>query len=210
MFRNYFVINVILLVAIALLGFRFHSILATPLEIPDAPSSVDSGALKIKTSLSGRKGVGEDSFDVISEKNLFSPSRTASKAAKEEPQPTVDTSKFQLFGTTIMTHKKFALLEDPESKKTKLYYLNDRIAGFTVSDISEDKVILKKGDESIELRLRADKKFTPAAPVQRRGTAVQNRRASRSRQIKRPQPPGRRPVRRPRRRRPARRYTPRQ
>lgn len=199
MLRNYFLINILLLITIAVLGFRFHSILATPMEIPDSPSRLEYGALKVKTSFIGRKEVGEDSFDVISDKNLFSPSRTASRATKEEPQPTVDTSKFQLFGTTIMTHKKFALLEDPESKKTKLYYLNDSIAGFTVSDIFEDKVILKKGDESIELRLRADKKFTPPK-------TVQNRSASVSRQAKRPQTTRRRPVRRPQRRRPARTY----
>jgi type II secretory pathway component PulC len=60
-----------------------------------------------------------------------------------------------------MGEVKFAVLENPSTKTTKLYYVNDSIGGFTVSDIFEDKVVLNREGTKIEIKLRDKKDFKP-------------------------------------------------
>ncbi len=78
-------------------------------------------------------------YNVIVQKDLFRPSRSASStdeasiglSPKETPK---------LFGTIITENWRSAILEDPSTKMTKLYKINGLFAGFIVSDIQKDKV----------------------------------------------------------------------
>lgn len=176
--RNYFLINLIFILIIGLLGVRFYKVWVQPLHIP--VRTVQSKDRIIRKSTERRRGKipSEASYEIISQKNLFRPSRS----------PVPDDSSFtqvpsrekpKLFGTMIMDGENVAILEDPASKDTKLYYLNDSIGGFTVSEIHKDKVILKRGETTIEVKLREDKGIR--APKPRATNKSRLPRASRSR-----------------------------
>ena len=76
------------------------------------------------------------------------------------------------------------------NKKTKSYRINDLIAGFVISEILKDKVVLLSGVDKIEIKLREDKGIkAPRSKTQVRRNIKQNSR-------KRPAVKRRTPVRR--------------
>lgn len=159
--RNYFLINLILLIVIGLIGFRFYKTWVRPLDIPTEVSQQQIQVDKknvIDKKLTDKKGLGLDeaAYDVIVRKDLFRPSRSA-PLVKDTFAISSPNGAPKLFGTVIINNERSAILEDPSTKITKLYRINDSFAGYIVSDIQKDKVILLKGDKSIEVRLRAIK-----------------------------------------------------
>jgi hypothetical protein len=185
MIRNYFLLNVLLFTVIILLGFKLYDAWTTTLDIPDI-----AGQQKVRVDKPERADVREDelsenAFDVITSKDPFSPLRSLSKKAPETARPVAPAEKPQLFGTMIMNNTEFAIFENPSTKKTNIYYLNDKIAGFVVSDIQEEKVVLLKDGESVEVRLRDDKKFKAPLPVRKLPSRVQSKPAARRRPVRR-------------------------
>ncbi len=154
--RNYFLINFVFIIIIGLLGFWFYKIWVRPIDIP--AYAVQTAQQTDKQSVVRNKGkiLSKSYYNVIEEKNLFRPSRTSSPEGSSFQQLT-SRDKPKLFGTMIMGGKNTAILEDPSSKTTKLYFLNDSIAGFIISDIQKDRVILKKGENTFEIKLRDNK-----------------------------------------------------
>jgi type II secretory pathway component PulC len=160
MLRNYFVINIVLIVIIAVLGLKLYKVIAYSIEIP-AEAGVKhprEESVDIKRANNNLKG---KSFQVISEMDLFRPSRT--------PVLSTDTSKPQtpknppkLFGTILLNNKKTAILEDPETKTTRNYHINDSVAGYVIADILEDKVVFFTDGDKVEVRLRDNKGVKPS------------------------------------------------
>ncbi|GBE06073.1 hypothetical protein BMS3Abin10_01715 [bacterium BMS3Abin10] len=176
--RNFFFINVILFSAIVLLGVWFYKVWVRPLDLPAA---ADRQQVRAEDELSDERKerpLDRAAYNVISEKDLFRPSRTALKVSDAGASAGVisqDTPK--LFGTIIKSDKKFAILEDPITRTTKLYGINDSVAGYFVNDIQQDRVVLLRGAETVEVKLRDLKTFK--APVQRSRPVVKKAPASR-------------------------------
>jgi hypothetical protein len=59
--------------------------------------------------------------------------------------------KFILHGTVITKNTRLAIIEDRDLKQSGLYYLNDQVRGFTVSDILENTVILNKNNALVKI-----------------------------------------------------------
>ncbi len=163
MLRNYFLINLILLIIVGMLGFRFYKTWAKPVDIPT--QGVKQSAQKDKKAVEGKAveekkeaGLNEALYNVIVQKDLFRFSRSAPQV--EDIPPQFFTNPPKLFGTIIMGNEKSALLEDPNTKTTRLYRVNDSFVGFTVSDIQENKVVLTRGDKTLEVKLREIKTVT--------------------------------------------------
>ncbi|MEN8264574.1 MAG: hypothetical protein ABFR82_14050 [Nitrospirota bacterium] len=161
MLRNYFFINMCLVIVIGLLGFKLYHVSAYTVEIPLAAEIKDVKKESIKTKQK-EAAFNESSFQIISKMDLFRPSRKppavkAEKKVKATPKKNIP----RLFGTIILGDIKSAILEDPESKTTKSYRLNESVAGFTVAEILEDKVVLLSGSEKVEVRLRDEKGIKP-------------------------------------------------
>lgn len=193
--RNYFLINLVFFIVIVLLGFKVYGIWTKPLDIqslpdgsqvqeqeqqkaqPDAKKAADEGKQE--------KGVNEVSYEIIVQKDLFRPSRTPFQAKEDAPEQIFLASPPRLFGTVIMDGTRSAILEDPVTKITRLYRLNDIFAGYTISDIQEDEVVLSKDGRKIDVKLRAAK--TVEVPRQRPVTPPQTPTPQISPQI---QPPG--------------------
>jgi hypothetical protein len=81
--------------------------------------------------------------------------------------------KLILHGTVITKNIRLAIIEDSDLKQSGLYYLNDLIGGFIVSDILEDTVILNKNNMLVKIIL-----------WENRGSALRNSEPYRSGEIK--------------------------
>lgn len=163
--RRFFLINLVLLVIIGFLCFRFYNVWAKPLDIP-AQISQQESIMDMK-SLIDKKKSDKAAYYVIVRKDLFRPSRSASQLNKTSKLLSLKETP-KLFGTIIMSNDKSAILEDPNTKTTKLYHINDSVAGFIVTDIQVDKVVLLRGTEKIEVYLRDAKKFKLPRPQMKR------------------------------------------
>jgi type II secretory pathway component PulC len=194
MIRNYYLLNVFLAFIITLLGVHLYKVLAEPLEIPTGPEPATSRIRADRINATVSHGT-DSSFDVIVSQNLFHPSRSSIQKTPDVSKPVLRNEIPQLFGTIIMSDKKMAILEDRSSKKSSLYGVHDSVSGFLVAQIMENKVILRKGGEKIEVNLREDKKISRPKRTQGRKRAVRNarKRRSRPRRIRRSRAQRRRP-----------------
>ena len=162
MLRNYFFINIVLIIVAGLLGLKLYGAIFKHQEIfPKLDTDVVKKDKKKSAGIDTRPRGGN--FDIIKTKNLFNPERTA-----PEEESVVSTVALgnppKLFGTIILNNERTAILEDPDSKKTGNYRVNDKVAGFTISEIQEDKVILSSGSDKVTVRLRENKGIVPKKP----------------------------------------------
>ena len=163
MLRNYFLINLILLIIVGMLGLRFYKTWVKPLDIAAQktlqPIQKDKKISKDKKTEEKKElSSNETVYNVIVQNDLFRPSRSAPQVDEIPLQILANPPK--LYGTIIMGNDKSAILEDSNTKTTRLYRLNDLFGGFTISDIQDNKVVLSMGDESIEIKLREIKTIT--------------------------------------------------
>ena len=187
MLRNYFLINLILLIIVGMLGLRLYKTWVKPLDIAAQKTLQETQKDKNisedkKTEEKKELSFNEKVYNVIVQNDLFRPSRSAPQVDEIPLQILANPPK--LYGTIIMGNDKSAILEDQNTKTTRLYRLNDLFGGFTISDIQDNKVVLSMGDESIEVKLREIKTIT--APRQQPVPQPPP-------QIQQPQPPQVRP-----------------
>lgn len=179
MFRNYFLINLVLMAVTGLLAMKLHGQLNMSYDVPRAGEASVRASADNQTDAPAEELSNPAEYDVIADRNLFHPSRSRNEKKEKSSEAPPFKEKPQVFGTTIMNDKRFALIENPATQKTGLYELNDTIAGFTISEILREKVVLARGDDTLEIGLREDKKFTPVkrpAPRQIERKAERRRR----------------------------------
>ena len=94
-------------------------------------------------------------YMVITEQNLFHPERKIPVEVKEaQPLPKPD---FVLYGTLISGDTNIAYMEDKKSphstpgreKRQTTLKQGDSMSGFTLKELSEDRVIMVRGDERL-------------------------------------------------------------
>jgi hypothetical protein len=99
-------------------------------------------------------GVELASFKIIAERNIFNPNRASrsSKASRatEKPKP-VKTETFTLAGTMSYDKGDVAFFDSASSEYRKALKLNGKIAGHTITAITNQKVTLEKEGKSLEL-----------------------------------------------------------
>lgn len=182
MVRNYFLINLLLILMISVLGFKFYKVATDRVTLPSIPAAQEKQT-RAPSVKHAERSVNVASFNVISELDLFTPSRSPAeiKEVKAEKGPPKDPPK--LFGTIILNELKTAILEDPDTKSTKNYSINDTVAGYVISDILQDKVVFQKDGESFEVKLRENKGI---APPKRRSVNRQSTRSKKKATVKKP------------------------
>lgn len=152
--RRYFLINLAFLVIAIFLGFKLYKAFSKPLDIP-VQASEKIQRPKTEENINTGTELNISNYETIVQKDLFRPSRSAAP-----PEMSFPLEKPKLFGTIIMGSGKSAILEDPITKTKKQYNLNDSVSGFIISDIQEDRVVLLRGAEKIEVMLREVKDAT--------------------------------------------------
>ncbi|NOZ68960.1 MAG: hypothetical protein GXP46_06890 [Deferribacteres bacterium] len=190
MLRNYFLINLVLVIIILFLGYSLYSAVTRPLEMPSAPAAEGEAGKEAGTGRPVEKPLNENSFRIISRMDIFRPSRSApALELKKTPEVFVSKGTPRLFGTVILDNDKTAILEDPDTKKTKAYRINESVAGFVIADIMKNRVVLLRNGEKVEVKLREDKGIRPPRrPAYNRPPRRQQRRMQK-RNPPPPQPP---------------------
>jgi hypothetical protein len=109
-------------------------------------------------------------YMVIAEQNIFHPERKIPVEKKEDkplPKP-----EFVLYGTLITGDTKLAFIDDMKSaqaspgrgKRQRALNLGSTLSGFTLSEVYQDKVVMVRGEESIEVRVLDSAKSRAVEP----------------------------------------------
>jgi len=158
MLRNYFLINIVLLVMIGFLGLKFYEVNMHARDIPKEPAEGQVPG-KTETVKGEDRPVDPSFFQIIPNMDLFRPSRSPYR--EEALKPAVPKIPPRLFGTIILGNERTAILEDPNTKLTRMYRVNEPVGVYVVSEIMEDRVVLTSDGERAEVRLREEKKGLP-------------------------------------------------
>jgi hypothetical protein len=120
-------------------------------------------------------------YSLITSKSLFNPNRSealATTVAGGPPAPPPATPF--LYGVIVRGDLSVAYLEDPASRRVAGYRIGDPIAGGVVQTIAGDHVVLKRGESTINVRLRDPSKPRPTeAPGAPGASALSGRQAVR-------------------------------
>jgi len=90
-------------------------------------------------------------FQVISERNIFNPNRTARHKRGNRPQPVADA--FSLVGTMSYAKGTFAFFDGTSSNYRKVVQNAGTIAGYKVTDITPSAVKLANGDKQLVMKV---------------------------------------------------------
>ena len=192
MLRNYFLINLALISIISFLSYNLYSVVTDTTDIPSSAVMEKPPVDKAKDTAYKSK-LNPAAFNVISKKDLFRPSRSASASGVSSKNKEVSKDMPKLFGTIIINENKTAILEDPGSKSTKTYRINDSVAGYVITDILEEKVVFSVNGENIVVKLRDDKGVKPASRSVRKTPANRAKRTT-PRRVRRPVPTRKKPA----------------
>jgi hypothetical protein len=91
------------------------------------------------------------SFQIISERNIFNPNRTARHRRGNRPQLVADA--FALVGTMSYTKGTFAFFDGTSSDYRKVVQNAGTIAGYKVTDITPSAVKLANGDKQLVMKV---------------------------------------------------------
>ncbi len=155
-------------IALGLLGCLFAAGLTRALlaahPLPAPPPSRGGRDAPAPASERAGSAPAPASYDVITAKNLFSPSRSEAPAgpvAATGPRPL-------LHGVVMNGPKSRAYLEDPAVKRTFGYAVGDTVGGGRLEVIGVDRVVIGRSDGLLEVLLHDPSKpkaSPPAAPV---------------------------------------------
>jgi len=190
MLRNYFFINIVLILIIAFLGLRLYKAITyekdDPLHITVEKTSPPKTMIAEEV-----KVIDKESIKVIAEKDIFRSSRTSSLSDAKTNVEMPPANPPKLFGTIMVGTEKTALLKENSGREAKIYRINESISGYRIIDIKADKVLLEAGGRTIEVKLRSNKggsvpQLTPGITEQRpqAGTARRRVRPSPQRPVR--------------------------
>jgi hypothetical protein len=111
----------------------------------------------------GADGPDMQNFAVVAEKNLFHPERKIPPEIKDEVLQKPDVI---LYGTLITENMRIAYLEDKKApystagrgQRQLTLKKGEKISGYTLQEIDEDRITLVKGDDRIVVRLESPDK----------------------------------------------------
>jgi type II secretory pathway component PulC len=126
----------------------------TVAKLPDAPPSFVAAS--------------HDSFASIADRPLFEPTR---KKYVPPPKPDAEKAappipKIFLVGVIIDTDTRIAMVKTPDAALATALAVGGEIAGWQISAIEPDRILLNAGNSENEIRLDDNKAASPAAPQQ--------------------------------------------
>jgi hypothetical protein len=156
--KNINLLNLILIAVIILLAnYTFLPIFnkSVKFKLPSVKQAIDH-----KNEKPAESSVQSPSdYTIIAEENLFHPERKI-PVEKTEGKPLPE-PEFVLYGTLITDNLRVAYLEDLKAphttegrgKRQLALRLGNSLSGYTLVEISPDKVIMAKGDDKIEVSI---------------------------------------------------------
>jgi hypothetical protein len=162
-------LNIILVVILILLVAKIaHLSFFSQPHYPELPKEtlVSKSQDGIQKQAVDRQISLQTDYDVITENNLFHPSRTVSDTDAQTVETDSKTiPEFILYGTLITSEFSLAYLEDLRApmvssggrKKQVMLKKGETLSGYTLKDIAEDQVIMADDDDEITVYLTAEK-----------------------------------------------------
>lgn len=148
----------LLLTALCLASATSHAAQAEketpPKTNAPAPPAARKAAAASSATNAPATGVELASFKIIEERNIFNPNRASRSGratkAVEKPKP-VKTESFTLAGTMSYAKGDVAFFDSASSEYRKALKLKDKIAGYIVTAISNQKVTLELEGKPVDL-----------------------------------------------------------
>jgi hypothetical protein len=161
MLSNLNVINV-LLAAVLLLSLNYTVLPLFGTTVRIAPPVVKTRASNAPApdKHTEAKSPSPADYTVIAEQNLFHPERKIPVDTKDAAAP-LPKPEFVLYGTLLTDDLQIAYMEDRKApqnspargKKQIPVRLGESLSGFTLKEISTDKVVMVRGDEKLDVLL---------------------------------------------------------
>jgi|Deesub1362A_J573_1020465.scaffolds.fasta_scaffold00162_5 hypothetical protein len=158
--RNINIINIILILGLItfLIVFVIPSYKADITTISTTKNKTILKDDRIKEPVK-RESPQPTEYTIIAEKNLFHPERRL-VISKGGGQPS-HKPEFVLYGTLLAGNVKVAYMEDVKSplttrgrgKRQRALHIGEELSGYVLSEIYNDRVVMVKGDERIEVGL---------------------------------------------------------
>jgi hypothetical protein len=113
---------------------------------------VIAAALAVQAQQTNRTNQADfANFQVISERNIFNPNRTAHRHRGDRPQAAADA--FSLVGTMSYAKGTFAFFDGTTSEYKKALQNSGTIAGYKVTAITPTSVKLVNGDKELTMKV---------------------------------------------------------
>jgi len=160
-YKNINVINILL--SITLVLFVLYGVLPllnADIEYTMPPLSEGSAEAPDKSKEPPvKKTVFQSDYISISERNLFHPERRITEPVKEEVA--VARPDFVLYGTMMIGDVKIAYMEDIKTplstpgrgKRQQALRKGERLSGYTLDEVYQNRVLMVKEDDSIEVNI---------------------------------------------------------
>jgi len=150
---KYLIINIGLVIISIILGLKVFGIFSSAPEKPAYNEKTREMASKPAERPTAEMQLSPPpDYQTVVEQDVFRPSRTKPAPVQIEVKPL---PKFNLYGILLIGEKKRAIIgADQPVIKPRSFKIGDNIEGFEVVDILKNRVILRRGEEKIEVALK--------------------------------------------------------
>ncbi len=215
MLSRMWLINTVLACFIVFFGIKAYGIWSEEAKIDPGIQVIESAKEPSKKKRLTRTQIpAKSTYDMIVEKNLFSPDREGSDSVEPEEETNVGRLQYNgetvlLYGVVVADDYKKALIIYPNKpragiEKTQWVMEGDRFGNLLVASIKDESVILKADNREWEVKLYDQKKpkirsplGSRAAPeekgIEKKGNLAETRRQLRARALEKAERSQRRP-----------------
>lgn len=159
MSKRLLALNLLLAAAAVVFSVRLVQVLSAPRSLP--PLAVPPAAQAVVPSKDepapARPSLS--AYGVVATKNLFNPNRSEAVAQT----PLASAAKPVLHGVVINGTTRLAYIEDPVAKRVFGYKTGDTVAGGQLEQIEDDRVVIKRPEGPLEVKLKDPSKPKPVA-----------------------------------------------
>ena len=162
MSKRLLAVNLLLAAAAVFSAVKLGQALSAPRSIPPpaVPPALHASVAPRNEPAPSRPSLA--AYGVVATRNLFNPNRT--EAVTAAPLPPA--ARPVLHGVVINGENRLAYLEDPATKHVFGYKTGDTVAGGQVERIEDDRVVIKRPEGLLEVRLKdPSKPRLPSPPV---------------------------------------------
>lgn len=125
-------------------------------------------------SAPANKGKDFASFKIITDRNIFSPTRTTPSAARSETPRPPKIDSFSLVGTMSYDKGDFAFFDGSGSEYRKVLKATDSIAGYKILSIAENEVVLESGEKKLTLKMGGQFRRVDEGPWEQKSGASES------------------------------------
>jgi hypothetical protein len=98
-----------------------------------------------------------ETFAAIDQRPMFTPSRKPAVAAAANGEATLQPPDIALVGIMIDSRDRMAMIRTPSAPLATAYHLGANIAGWQLSEIAPDRIVLIAGGARDEIKLESNK-----------------------------------------------------